>query len=122
MEKTLYINDTALPEPDGDLSFKPEKIKTELQTEAGTTQVIITRTGKLTVSGTWKLSGTWAKNFRDWDDADTVTVLCYWPDPDTLSSHECQFSISGENHITGARERGGASGGLYEISVDITEL
>ena len=121
MINLLKINDEWLPTPDGDLSYKDEKVKAESESEAGTTLVIVTRVNKLEISGTWHLSGKWIKKFRDWRDADTVTVEVYYPNPNTLTAHECQFEITGEKHISGARKQM-SIGGLYEVNVDIKEI
>ena len=77
MVNVIKINGEWLPEPDGDLQFKAEKVKKENQTEAGTTLVIVTRVEKLTITGSWKLSGAWMDRFRAFRQADTVTVECY---------------------------------------------
>ena len=51
MFQELKINGTTLPRPDGDLEFSRVKVKTEYETEAGTTQVSVRRESKLTISG-----------------------------------------------------------------------
>lgn len=121
MINLLKINDEWLPTPDGDLKYKAEKVKSESESEAGTTLVIVTRVSKLEISGKWNLSGKWMKKFREYRDADTVTVEAYYPNTDTLTAHECQFEIASETHISGARKQLSA-GGLYEVDVDIKEI
>ena len=122
MTEVIKINGEWLPGPDGDLDYKSEKIKTEMESEAGTTLVLVTRTTKLSISGNWKLSGKWMSKFREFRDADTVTVSVYYPDPDQLSDYTCQFEITGEKHLTGARKQLADIGGLYEVGVNIEEL
>ena len=75
MFQEIKVNGTMLPRPDSDLDFKSEKLKTEYETEAGTTQVSVRRESKLSVSGTWTLTGAWAALFRTWAGMDTVTVI-----------------------------------------------
>ena len=121
MFKELKINGTTLPRPDGDLEFVSEKIKTEYETEAGTTQVAVRRESKLTVSGTWTLSGEWTARFRYWAGLDTVTVSAFYPEPGSPSDHECQFIVESEKHIRDARAQLSRNG-LYTLSVTMEEL
>lgn len=118
----IKVNGTWLPEPDGDLSYKGVKVKSENETEAGTTMVIVTRPTKLSISGSWKLSGAWMEQFRSYREADTVTVEVYYPSSRSLSSYECQFEITKETHLTKARDQFPIKNGLYEVDVEITEL
>ena len=98
------------------------EIKDENETEAGTTMVIVTRTTKLAIAGSWKLSGGWMEQFRRYRQADTVTVEAYYPSSRSLSSYECQFEITKETHLTKARGQLAHRNGLYEVEVKITEL
>lgn len=118
----LYVNDALLPEPTGNLKFSNKKVKTESETEAGTTVVIVTRPEKITVSGKWQVSGTWLGRFRAWARENTVQVRCYFPDVDRLTEHECQLTISDEEHETRAREQLPETNGLYTIQVTLEEL
>ena len=117
----IKVNGITLPRPDDALDFKNKKITTEYETEAGTTQVSVRRISKLTVSGSWTLTGKWMEQFREWADADTVIVSAYFPSKDEMSDHECQFSIGSEKHIRFAREQL-KTDGLYQISVTMEEL
>ena len=117
----LYVNGTLLPRPDESLDFESKKLKTEYETEAGTTLVSVRRESKLTVKGKWTLTGRWAGKFREWAAGDTVNVACFFPDPAILSGHECQFTITSEKHVRLSREQLGTNG-LYQIAVEITEL
>lgn len=120
MVEIIKVNNQWLPEPDGELKVSAEKVKSENQTEAGTTQVIVTRVAKLTIQGTWNLSGTWVQTFRGYRDADTVTVEVYYPSATELSTYTCQFDITDETHDAKARAQ--VAGGLYTVSVTMTEL
>lgn len=122
MTEVIKVNDEWIPAPDGDLKYNPEKIKTEMQSEAGTTLVVVTRNTKLSISGKWKLSGKWITKFRQYRDADTVTVSVYYPNTEQLSDYTCQFQINSEDHLTGARKQRPDIGGLYEVDVTIEEL
>lgn len=122
MIRVIKVNGEWLPEPDGDLDFKGTKVKSENETEAGTTMVIVTRPTKLSIAGTWKLSGAWMDKFRRYREADTVTVGAYYPNSGTLSTYECQFEITKETHLTKARGQLVNRNGLYEVDVEITEL
>ena len=121
MTEIIKINGEWIPGPDGDLDYKPEKIKTDMESEAGTTLVLVTRTTRLSISGNWKLSGKWISKFRQFRDADTVTVSVYYPDPNQLSDYTCQFEMD-EKHLTKARKQLTDVGGLYEVGVNIREL
>lgn len=118
----LYVNGALLPEPTGNLKFSNKKVKTESETEAGTTVVIVTRPEKITVSGKWQVSGTWLGRFRAWARENTVQVRCYFPDVDQLTEHECQLTISDEEHETRAREQLPETNGLYTVQVTLEEL
>ena len=122
MFQIISVNGIWLPKPEEDLDYTDEKVKIEMESEAGTTLVLITRVSKLSVSGKWHLSGEWMNKFRQFRNADSVTVGVYYPDPWILSEHECQFEITGERHITNARKQLPITGGLYEVSVNIKEL
>ena len=121
MWSELKINGTPLPRPDGDLDFESEKLKTEYETEAGTTQVSVRRESKLTISGTWTLTGAWAERFRAWAEMDSVTVSAFYPFRDMLTEHECQFVVSSEKHVRNAREQL-RTDGLYQLAVKMEEL
>lgn len=121
MFEELKVNGTMLPRPDEALKLKNGKKKTEYETEAGTTQVSVLRASKIAISGNWTVTGNWMKRFRAWDEADTVTVSCFYPSVDELSDHECQLSITSEDHVRNARDQLGKDG-LYQISVTMEEL
>jgi hypothetical protein len=122
MIEIIKVNGVWLPEPDGDLSITPTKIKSENETEAGTTQVIVTRVTKLTIEGSWKLSGEWIERFRAYRDADTVNVEVYYPSASELSTYVCQFEITNETHNVKGRQQLGSVNGLYEVDVVMTEI
>lgn len=122
MVNVIKVNGVWLPEPDGDLDYNAEKIKSENQTEAGTTMIIVVRETKLSISGAWKLSGVWMEQFRAFRQADTVTVEVYYPSSRVLTAYECQFEITKETHLTKARGQLAHRNGLYEVEVAITEL
>ena len=121
MFRELKINGMTIPRPDDDLEFSSVKLKTEYETEAGTTQVSVRRESKLTIKGNWTLTGFWAQQFRNWAEQDTVRVTCFFPFPDLESVHECQLSIKSEKHVRNARERL-KTNGLYLLSVEMEEL
>ena len=121
MFQELKINGMRIPKPDDDLEFTSIKLKTEYETEAGTTQVSVRRESKLTIKGTWTLSGEWAELFRAWAGMDTVTVLAYFPQRDSMTAHECQFTIKSEKHVRNARAQL-SRGGLYTMAVEMEEL
>lgn len=121
MFEELKVNGTILPRPDDALSLKNKKKKTEYETEAGTTQASVSRVSKITISGNWTVTGSWMERFREWADADTVTVSCYYPSVSELSDHECQLSIDSEKHVRRSRDQL-STNGLYQISVTMEEL
>ncbi len=84
--------------------------------------VNVVRPSKLSISGSWTLSGHWVKRFREWREADMVMVSAYYPDPEEMSDYMCQFEIDSENHVMDARKQIPESGGIYQISVSIVEL
>ena len=117
----IKVNGIYLPRPDENLQFTSEKIKKEYETEAGTTAVAVVRQSKLTIKGTWTLTGKWMTLFRQFADSDTVTVECYFPSNDEMSSHVCQFLIEGERHIKKSKEQLSVHG-LYSVNVTMVEL
>jgi len=119
----LKVNGEWLPASTGNLDYTPEKVKTEKETEAGTTLVIVTRPTRFAVSGKWQLTGVWMEKFRAFREADTVTVEAYYPKSDTLSSYVCQFEYDTETLIEKSKHQLDSSiGGLYEVTVTMTEL
>ena len=121
MFNDLYIDGELLPEPAENLKFANTKTKTEGETEAGTTMVIVTRTEQITISGKWNVTGSWLSKFRAWAKADTVAVKCYFPEVDQLTEHTCQLTISNESHERKARSQL-STNGLYEVSITLEEL
>ena len=122
MVNIIKVNGEWLPKPEGDLDYTDEKVKNELESEAGTILALVSRVSRLNISGKWNLSGDWIAKFRSWRNADTVEVEVYYPDERELTAHTCQFEISSERHITDARKQLSNKGGLYEVSVDIKEI
>ena len=121
MFNEILINGTALPLPDESPEFDNQKIVTEYETEAGTTQVSVRRSSKLKITGKWTVTGRWIQQFRTWAEADTVEVSCFFPSKTELTVHECQFTISGEKHILRSRQQLSVDG-LYEVGVTMEEL
>lgn len=119
MYRDIKINGEWIPEPDEDVDCQNDEVTKKLETEAGTTQVVVIRNQKLTMSGTWSVSGSWADKFRNWAAMDTVKVECYWPDSNNMTAHECRISL-GETH--NKKARGQIKQGLYKLKVTITEL
>lgn len=122
MINQIKINGIWVPTPSNDPTITPEKVKTEKETEAGTTVVQITRPTKLSISASWTLSGEWVKRFREWREADIVTVEVFWPDPMNLKAYTCQLEITSDQEVRGARKQLVAVGGIYQISVEMTEI
>lgn len=121
MFNELYVNGTLLPRPTENINLKNDKKKTEYETEAGTTQVLVTRASKIKLTAKFTLTGTWMKKFREFENEDTVIVSCFYPKVDELSEHECQFVIESENHIKKSRDQLNVNG-LYEVSISLEEL
>lgn len=116
----ILINGKALPDPDGELKIKAEKVKTETETEAGTTQIIVVRNSKLTVSAEFTLTGTWIEQFRRYRDADYITASLFYPDSDEMTNYKMQFELD-ESLIKDTRKAKGTNG-IYSASVTLTEL
>ena len=121
MFKELKVNNIYLPSPDENLQFVSEKIKKEFETEGGTTAVSIIRNSKLTIKGTWTLTGKWMDIFRGFYEQDTVMVECYYPSNSDLNQIECQFIIDSEQHIKKSKDQLDVDG-LYVVSVILEEL
>lgn len=121
MFQELKINGMTVPRPDDHLEFASRKLTTEYETEAGTTQVSVRRASKLTISGTWTLTGFWVRQFRGWAEQDAVKVSCFFPSPDLMSDHMCQLTIKSEKHLARSREQL-AVNGLYQLNVEMEEL
>ena len=123
MFNEIYVDDVRLPHPDSDINIAPDRVQDENETEAGTTMIIVTRDTKLTITGSWTVTGPWLEKFRAWRAADTVAVKCYYPSTTELTEHTCQLSIGKEKHVKRSREQLGETvAGLYQIDVTITEL
>ena len=116
----IKINGKNIPAPDGELSIKAEKIKTENETEAGTMQVIVVRSRKLTVSADFTLTGTWVEAFRKYRDADSVKVSLFYPESDKMTDYTMQFEMD-ESLIKDSRKALDTKG-LYTVSVTMTEF
>lgn len=121
MTKIIKVDGVWLPKPAKDLEYSAEKVKNSKQTEAGTTMVSVVRNAKLSITGSWILTGSWMEKFRAMRNKDTVTVEVYYPKAGELSAYECEFEIEKEKHITDARNQLDIMG-IYEVSVNITEL
>ncbi len=121
MFQELMINGVVVPRPDEALVFSSEKLKTEYETEAGTTQVNVRRDSRLSIKGSWTLTGSWMEQFREWVLEDVVKVSCFFPKKDEMSDHICQLAIKSEKHVRNAREQL-STWVLYQISVEMEEL
>lgn len=122
MRNIIQINGEWLPAPDGNLEITPTKVKTKKETESGKSVIIVTRPTKLTISGEWTLSGSWAKKFRAYREADTVQVGVYYPDPMNLSTYECEFEITSDDQDPGSRKQLVKVGALYKLGAEMTEI
>lgn len=66
--------------------FRPEKwsvsqdvIENAFQTEDGKDNVIIVRTGKVTIDARFACTSTWASTFQGWANSNSLTVKYYDP-------------------------------------------
>lgn len=116
----ILINGRALPEPDGELKIKADKIKTEAETEAGTTQVIVVRNSKLTVSAEFTVTGAWIEQFRAYRDADYVMASLFYPDANEMTTYKMQFDLD-ESLLKNSRKAKNTNG-IYSASVTLTEF
>ena len=118
MTSEVYINNTALPSPDQDLEIGMDQIRHEYTTEAGS-RVKIQVAEKLHIRGTFTLTSSWVQQFRTWQSDDSITVKCYYPDPETLSTYTCDMTM---NEVYRRKSRNVVAGGVTTVTVEISEF
>ena len=72
------INNTTLFRPEK-WSVSREVIENAFQTEAGTDNVIVVRTGKVTIDAQFACTSAWASTFEGWADSNSLSVKYYDP-------------------------------------------
>lgn len=115
----IYFDDTKLFTPkEWNESF--DVIESTSQTEAGTDQVIVIRTDKLSVSASFQCSSRWAAKFAEFRDQDSIEVKSYdlkAQDYKTRTMRIRNFKSTPEENS----EKTNNTNGLYTISFDLEE-
>lgn len=116
------INNTALFRPEK-WSINRGKVKKAFQTEAGTDSLLVTRTGKVTISAEYSCTAAWLAIFQGWDDSASLTVKYYDPlvpgyAEKTMYMDEFKFDmVPASDYLKDSQ-----SLGLYTVSFDLIEF
>lgn len=90
----LNFNGIDLPPPDTyEVDMKDVESEASGETEAGTTQRDIVRTGIYTISVTFSVSSKWLKRLTEFKQLGSITVKFF--DPNTLEVKETEMFIDG---------------------------
>lgn len=116
--KYLEINGEVLPLPDSyDVSLSAVEADTSGETEAGTYQRDIIRTGKTEISVSFTVSAVWLKKLTSWSEEDSLTVRYF--DTGTLELKETQMYPDG---FTAKLEKDTSRKGLWTVSFTLKEF
>lgn len=116
------INNTALFRPEK-WSINRGKVKKAFQTEAGTDSLLVTRTGKITISAEYSCTAAWLAIFQGWDDSASLTVKYYDPlvpgyAEKTMYMDEFKFDmVPASDYLKDSQ-----SLGLYTVSFNLIEF
>ena len=116
------INNTALFRPEK-WSINRGKVKKAFQTEAGPDSLLVTRTGKVTISAEYSCTAAWLAIFQGWDDSASLTVKYY--DPLVPGYAEKTMYMDGfKFDMVPASDylKDSQSLGLYTVSFDLIEF
>lgn len=116
----ILFNNTAIPWPDSwDEDY--ETIETVMETEAGTDQVAVIRSDKLSASASFSCSSLWAGKFKAWSLADAVQVSLY--DPAARAYSARLMRIRGyKQKLVRYSEKTPYTQGLWTVSFDLEEF
>ncbi|MBB2481056.1 hypothetical protein [Oceanobacillus massiliensis] len=90
----LNFNGTDLPLPDSyEVDMKDVESDASGETEAGTTQRDIVRTGMYIISVSFSVSSKWLKRLTEFKQLNSITVKFF--DPNTLDVKETEMFIDG---------------------------
>lgn len=113
---------------DGRQLFDPESwdesydvVENTYQTEAGTDQVDLVRTGKLSVSAQFNCSDKWVSIFREYSDANSIELRSY----DAKERGYVTRTVRMRNFKPGLRSdsrKTKRTNGLYEVTFDLEEF
>ena len=111
--------------------FRPEKWsvsrevkETQFQTEAGTDQVLIQRTGKTTINAEFACTSAWLATFQGWNDSGSALTVKYY-DPSvpgyaekSMRMRNFKFDmVPASDYLTDSQ-----SLGLYSVTFDLIEF
>ena len=116
----IYFDDTKLFTPTK-WEESSEVVESVNQTEAGTDQVIVIRTDKLSVSASFQCSSRWAAKFAAFRDQDSIQVKLYDIKEQgykTRTMRMRNFKPGHEEHS----EKTANTNGLYTVSFDLEEF
>ena len=119
-EYPIYFDDTEIFTPENwEESY--DVVESTNQTEAGTDQVILVRTDKLTVSCSFQCSSRWAAKFAFFRDQPSLTVKLYDLKSETYKERSMrirQFKSTKEKNS----EKTKGTNGLYTVSFELEEF
>ena len=114
----LTINGEALPHPDSyDISMEDVEAESSGETEAGTKQRDVVRSGVHTISVAFSVTAVWLKKLTAYKQQPKLTVRFFDPEVAELTSAE--MYIEG---FKVALKKDTSYGGLWTVSFDLKEF
>ena len=114
----LNFNGVDLPLPDTyEVSLKSVEADTTGETEAGTTQRDVVRSGVATISVSFSVSPKWLRQLTAYSKMDKLTVLYF--DPETLEQKQAEMFIDG---YQSKLKKDTSYKGLWTVSFTLNEF
>ena len=114
----LFLNGEALPHPDSyDISMEDVEAESSGETEAGTRQRDVVRSGVHTIAVTFSVTVAWLKKLTAYKQQPKLTVRFF--DPEVAEVSEAEMYIEG---FKVALKKDTSYGGLWSVSFDLKEL
>ena len=114
----LTINGETLPHPDSyDISMEDVEAESSGETEAGTMQRDVVRSGVHTIAVTFSVTAAWLKKLTAYKKQPKLTVRFF--DPEVAEVSEAEMYIEG---FKVALKKDTSYGGLWSVSFDLKEL
>ena len=117
----LKINGTDIPFPDNPIQEKFETLETVNESEAGTDIVQIRRLGKLNLSCSYQLMGSWAKFFENIYLTQTPATVKIWDSyAEAYSEKTMRMRDFSKTLVKGSEKI--ETSGMWQISFSLIEM
>ena len=118
----IKINNESIPFPDS-WQENPEKISNGFEMENGGRKTIIVRTSRLSISANFTVSSRWLGKFKQFRDANSLTVSIYDADANNYANHTMEIvPESFAYDLIKNSKRVNNTNGLWRLSFELEEF